>query len=135
MMSFSESISTCLLEKVVTVEGRASRAEYWWYALFTALVGPLIYGGFIALAYSVPSIENGIVKSLLAIVIILLVLCQILLLCSSVCVTIRRLHDIGKNGWWMFITFVPIIGNIILLVLLVTESEKGLNQYGAYSDI
>ena len=48
MMSFSESISTCLLEKVVTVEGRASRAEYWWYALFTALVGPLIYGGFIA---------------------------------------------------------------------------------------
>jgi uncharacterized membrane protein YhaH (DUF805 family) len=132
MMSFSESISTCLLEKVVTLNGRATRAEYWWYVLFTALVEPFVYGGLVALAYYVPSIENGIVKSLLAIVIILLILCQILLLCSNVCAVVRRLHDTGKNGWWMFISFVPFVGSLILLVFLVRESEKRDNRYGQY---
>lgn len=132
MMSFSESISTCLLEKVVTLNGRATRAEYWWYALFTAFIEPLIYWGFVSIAYSVPSIENGIVKSLLAIGLVLLILCQILLFCSIICAVVRRLHDTGKNGWWILISFVPFVGSLILLVFLVAKSEEGDNRYGIY---
>ena len=132
MMSFSESISTCLMEKVVTSSGRATRSEYWWYALFTSLVEPLIYGGFTRIAYMTQLIEDGIVKSILAIIIVLLILCQILTLCSSFCATVRRLHDSGKNGFWILISFVPIVGSIILLVFLIAESEKRDNEYGAY---
>ena len=132
MMSFRESISTCLIEKVVTLSGRATRSEYWWYALFTYLVEPLIYREFSGVVYMTQVIEDGILKSLLAIVLVLLILCQILILCSSVCATVRRLHDSGKSGFWFFILFVPIVGSIILLIFLVSDSKKEDNEYGAY---
>jgi uncharacterized membrane protein YhaH (DUF805 family) len=51
-------------------------------------------------------------------------------LVPSLAVMIRRLHDIGKSGWWFFISFIPLIGSIWLLVLLVTDSQPGENQYG-----
>lgn len=132
MMSFRESISTCLLEKVVTLSGRASRSEYWWYALFTSIVEPLIYGGFMGVVYMTQLIEDGVLKSILAIVLVLLILCQILILCSSVCATVRRLHDSGKSGFWFFISFIPIVGSIILLIFLISDSKKEDNEYGAY---
>jgi uncharacterized membrane protein YhaH (DUF805 family) len=47
-------------------------------------------------------------------------------------VSIRRLHDIGKSGWWLLIAFVPLIGGIWLIVLLATDSQPGNNQWGAY---
>lgn len=132
MMSFSESISTCLLEKVVTFDGRATRSEYWWYALFSYLVGPLISGGLMGTVYTVSSIGDGMVKALLVVLLALLILFQILFLCSNVCAAIRRLHDAGKNGLWIFISIIPIVGPIILLVFLIQESEKTDNKYGAY---
>ena len=46
-------------------------------------------------------------------------------------VLVRRLHDVGKSGWWYFIVFIPIIGVIWLLVLLATDSNPGSNEYGA----
>jgi uncharacterized membrane protein YhaH (DUF805 family) len=44
---------------------------------------------------------------------------------------VRRLHDIGNSGWWVFINAIPIIGSIWILVLLATDSQPGDNQYGA----
>ena len=49
----------------------------------------------------------------------------------SLAVEVRRLHDIGKSGWWWFITFVPVIGGIWLIVLLATGSQSGNNRYGS----
>jgi uncharacterized membrane protein YhaH (DUF805 family) len=48
----------------------------------------------------------------------------------SIAVTIRRLHDIGKSGWWYCIAFVPFIGGLILLVLTLLDSEPDRNEYG-----
>ncbi|MFN3568205.1 MAG: DUF805 domain-containing protein [Caldimicrobium sp.] len=45
-------------------------------------------------------------------------------------VTVRRLHDVGKSGWWILISLVPFIGLIWLLVLLCTDSQPGENKYG-----
>ena len=49
----------------------------------------------------------------------------------GIAVLVRRLHDVGKSGWWYFIVFIPIIGVIWLLVLLATDSNPGSNEYGA----
>lgn len=45
-------------------------------------------------------------------------------------VFVRRLHDIGRSGWWYFIIFIPVVGIIWLIVLLATDGEPGENQYG-----
>ena len=133
-MSFKESISTCLLEKVITLDGRATRAEYWWYALFTSLIGPVLMGCFGFVIDSIQIVEGDVVKSLLAVLLVLLILCQILIFCSSISVTIRRLHDIGKNGLWILISFLPVIGNIVLFLFLIQESEAKDNLYGSYQN-
>lgn len=133
-MSFKESISTCLLDKVMTLDGRATRAEYWWYALFTSVIGFVLMGCFGLVIDSIQIIENDVVKSLLAVLLVLLILCQILIFCSSISVTIRRLHDIGKNGLWILISFLPVIGNIVLFLFLIQESEAKDNLYGSYQN-
>jgi uncharacterized membrane protein YhaH (DUF805 family) len=48
----------------------------------------------------------------------------------SLSVTVRRLHDIGKSGWWYFIAFLPLIGGIILFVFTLLDSEPYANQWG-----
>ena len=52
------------------------------------------------------------------------------LIIPSIAVSIRRLHDIGKSGWWLFISLIPIAGPIWLLVLMFIEGTQGTNQYG-----
>ncbi|CAG1023350.1 partial Inner membrane protein YhaI, partial [Patescibacteria group bacterium] len=47
-------------------------------------------------------------------------------------VSVRRLHDTGRTGWWLLIAFIPIIGAIALLVFFFQDSQQGDNEYGAY---
>jgi len=49
----------------------------------------------------------------------------------SLAVTVRRLHDIGRSGWWMLISVIPIIGWIVYLIWLVRDSQLAVNQYGS----
>jgi uncharacterized membrane protein YhaH (DUF805 family) len=51
-------------------------------------------------------------------------------LVPSIAVTVRRLHDTGRSGWWILISLVPVIGWIVLLVFMLTDSQPGSNQYG-----
>ena len=115
----------------MTTNGRATRSEYWWYVLFTNLVQPLILVGYSISISAITSIDNGIFQSLLAVMMVLLSLCQILLFLSSICVAIRRVHDIGLSGWWFILILIP-IGNLILMLLLLKDSEKNDNKYGEY---
>jgi uncharacterized membrane protein YhaH (DUF805 family) len=48
----------------------------------------------------------------------------------ALAVGVRRLHDIGKSGWWLFISLIPLVGSLWLLVYAVTDSQPGDNQYG-----
>lgn len=54
----------------------------------------------------------------------------LLLFLPSLGVAVRRLHDLGKSGWWFLIGLVPLIGGIVLLVWFCTEGEEASNQYG-----
>jgi uncharacterized membrane protein YhaH (DUF805 family) len=52
------------------------------------------------------------------------------ILIPGLAVTVRRLHDTGHPGWWYFISLIPIVGSIILLVLLATDSDSEENRFG-----
>lgn len=103
------------LKNYVGFEGRAQRMEYWMFTLFNAII--------------------AMVLSLLVYVseflYFLVVIYYVAVLLPSLAVTVRRLHDTGKSGWWILISLVPLVGSIILLVFVCTDSQAGDNQYGA----
>ena len=51
-------------------------------------------------------------------------------LLPSLAVSVRRLHDIGRTGWWLFIYFVPVVGPLLLLYFFVQPSDEAPNRYG-----
>jgi uncharacterized membrane protein YhaH (DUF805 family) len=130
-LSFSEAIKTCFL-KYAEFRGRASRPEFWWFALLYYLV---IFVPIVSLI-AVDSVGRGdqpwdeadmnVAGVVFGIVIGVAVLA---LLIPYLAVGTRRLHDTGKPGWWWFITLVP-FGSIILIVFWAIEGDKGSNQYG-----
>jgi uncharacterized membrane protein YhaH (DUF805 family) len=101
--------------------GRASRKEFWMFVLFNMIFAFIAVILDSILGSSDNNTGYGIFSSLYTLAIIL----------PSFSAEVRRLHDIGKSGWWIFISFVPLIGSIWLLVLLSQEGNQGENQYGA----
>ena len=95
-------------------KGRARRKAYWMFVLIWLIAAMILVAIDNALG------TNGIFAGLyfLASFVPLLAL------------AVRRLHDIGKSGWWFFIQLVPIIGGIWYLILMVTDSQPGSNEYG-----
>lgn len=126
-MNFSESISTCL-NKCTNPNGRASLSEFWWFYLFCYLVNIVALLLFSLIGYTISGID-GLLVSLP----ICSIICGIVNFFLMLAVTIRRLHDTGHSGFWYFIIFVPLIGSIWLLILLLTsnneENEYGLPEY------
>lgn len=120
MMTFSESIKTCLTKKYFTIKGRATRAEYWWFQLFVHL---LMFVPFLAI---MPFVEESSGVEPIAIFVMLLIA---LLLCPNFCVTIRRLHDAGFSGWYYLVNLIPYVGGIILFVMTLMGSDKD-NKWG-----
>ncbi|NGP89396.1 DUF805 domain-containing protein [Fodinibius halophilus] len=114
-----------VLNQYADFEGRARRKEYWMFALINMGItfGILILSGLLALITSEPT--AFIVPA------ILLTLYSLAIVIPGLAVTIRRLHDTNRSGWWMFINFVPLVGPIALFIFLVEESHPGKNQYGA----
>ncbi len=100
--SFGGAIRSCWT-KYATFKGRANRCEYWYWVLFTAIFAWIPFIGEIAsLVFLVPSLA----------------------------VVVRRLHDIGKSGWWYLFVLIPIVGWILLIVWFCTASQEGENKYG-----
>lgn len=104
-------------------EGRARRKEYWMFVLFNAMITIILYApmliGLVTESQAIMSIGVGLVA-----------LYSLAVLIPSIAVVVRRLHDQNKSGWYYFIAFIPFIGGIWLLILLVTEGTPGPNQYG-----
>ena len=115
-MSFTEAVSDAF-SKYVTFSGRSSRSAYWWFYLFSILVG--IAAFLIDLALDTGGIVYG--------------LTGLALLLPSLAVFFRRLHDAGHSGWWWLIALVPLIGAIVLLVFTLQGSEPP-NQWGTGPD-
>jgi uncharacterized membrane protein YhaH (DUF805 family) len=102
--------------------GRARRKEYWFFSLFHSLT--VISGAFLADALSK---ENRTIGTIFGSIVVLYFLASIV---PTLAVTVRRLHDVDKSGWWYFISFIPFVGPIWLLILTCTDGTPGPNQYG-----
>lgn len=127
MMSFKEAISICLEQKYSTISGRASRAEYWWFTLFMYLVYIVIYT-LLAVMMIYLYLGSGAQMFAALLVIGLMGIISILLIVPSICVTVRRLHDIGRSGWWILLSFVPIV-RFVILVFTLMPSQPTANEY------
>ena len=108
-----------VLKKYAVFSGRARRKEYWYFVLFNAIIS-FVLGIIEALAGIAPGTDYNVLAGLYSLAVLL----------PSIGVVIRRLHDTGRSGWWLFIGLVPLIGAIILLVYMVSDSEAGTNEYG-----
>ena len=116
-----------VIKQYADFEGRARRQEYWMFALINAIVSLALIG--LAVVF-VGAVKNDTGATLAMLFYAMYGLYSLFVLIPGIAVTVRRLHDIGKSGGWFFIGFIPLIGGIWLLVLLVTDSQPGKNEYG-----
>lgn len=108
-MDFSTAIKTCF-SKYIDFKGRARRSEYWYFFLFSFLlqsgvnmvVGTDLASGLVSFGLLIPSVAVGA----------------------------RRLHDIGRTGWWQLLLLIPPIGWIVLVIFLIKHGQEGENRYG-----
>ena len=104
--------------------GRARRKEYWMFVLVQTIVmiGLMILDSFLGLDFELQGISLGYGYLYLIGLIVHFI--------PSLAVIVRRLHDVGKSGWFYFIFLIPLIGVLWLLVLYCTEGQKQDNKWG-----
>ena len=114
-----------VLKQYADFKGRARRKEYWMFFLIHLLI--LIGLSFLLVFISGGLVDNGEPSSLGLVIIGGYFLATIV---PTLAVTIRRLHDTDKSGWWYLITLVPYIGSFIILIFTCMESYHGTNKWG-----
>ncbi len=98
-----------VLEKYAVFTGRARRKEFWWFVLINLIIAIVL--GWI----------SEVLSSIYSLAVLL----------PAIGVGIRRLHDTGRTGWWLLLSFIPLIGTIILIVFFAQDSQEGSNEYGS----
>ena len=111
-MTFGEAVRSGF-EHYAKFNGRASRPEFWWWVLFVILMG--IGANLIDLAIGAPVFSA---------------ITGLGLLLPNIAVSIRRLHDTDRSGWWILIWLIPLIGLIVLLVFYLQQGDPGENRFG-----
>jgi len=108
------------LKKYTVFSGRSRRSEYWYFVLFSFLFS-MVAGVLDSILGTEKIIGSyGLIFSIYYLAIIT----------PSIAVGVRRLHDIGKSGWMLLLSLIPIIGGIWILILMVRDSDAGENKYG-----
>ena len=115
---------TLALKKYAVFNGRSRRREYWMFFLFCVIVYffAMILDNAFGIAFNVAEESTGVGPIYLA--------ASLALFIPSLAVSVRRLHDIDKSGWFYLVLIIPLIGAIWFLVMMITEGTKGTNQYG-----
>lgn len=109
-----------VLQNYATFSGRARRSEYWYFVLFNIIFAVVAMILDNVLGIAMDGVGYGPIYGLYVLA----------LLIPGLAVGVRRLHDVGKNGWMFLIAFIPLIGAIWLLVLFCTDSQQGTNKWG-----
>lgn len=100
--------------------GRASRSEFWWFCLFSLIVGVVV-----CVVFSFSETATTVVSTIV----------NLALLLPGLGLAVRRLHDIGKSGWWIFLGLIPLVGAIILIIWYCKESDPQSNMYGSEPNV
>lgn len=118
-----ENFIDVLKNKYAKFDGRASRSEFWLFWLVIIIVEVIF---FVLLNLIANAAGLGVVYWIFATV---LWLCLLAVLVPMLGLLVRRLHDVGKKGSWIFIALVPFAGGIWLIVLLASKPQEGANQF------
>ncbi|KDN79142.1 DUF805 domain-containing protein [Streptomyces olindensis] len=103
-----------VLKKYATFSGRARRQEYWMFTLISSLIYVVL------MVIDISTLGTGVIA----------VIYELAVLLPSLAVAVRRLHDTERSGWWLLIALIPLVGAIILLVFLASDSKGEANGYG-----
>ena len=103
-----------VLKKYAVFDGRAHRTEFWLFFLFNFII----------------SLFLGVIVGLVGGLWFITTLYALAVLIPGLAVSVRRLHDTNRSGWWILTGLVPILGWIALLIFYVEDSRPGANQYG-----
>ena len=112
-VSFIDGVRAAL-SRYATFKGRARRSEYWWFNLFYVLV----------------YLASGAVDARLGDSGAVIALALLGLFLPALAVSVRRLHDIGRSGWWVLISPIPFVGFVVMLAFTCEDSEPGTNEFG-----
>ena len=123
-MTLKGAVKICVGKKYADFSTRASRKEFWSFALFY---------WFLCLAMFMISILVDVVFEhsfqMFRLMVGVSVIIALLLMVPTYAVCVRRLHDTGRSGWWILLYFIPYIGAIALLIMLCRKSDED-NKYG-----
>ena len=114
-----------VLKQYADFKGRARRKEYWmFYLMHIIVVGVLCF----LLIFMSDGLDSAEEPSGLGLTVLGLYILATLI--PTIAVTVRRLHDTNRSGWWYLITIIPYIGKFVLLIFTCMESYNGMNQWG-----
>ena len=135
-MGFTEAVKH-VFRNYAVFQGRAGRAEFWWFFLFTVIVQWILQ---IPYQIGLSQIEganmvwgttpSGEVNALMIVGAALFFIWTAATIVPTISVTVRRLHDTDRSGWWWWLNFLCCIGWIILLVFELLPSTPGPNRFG-----
>jgi uncharacterized membrane protein YhaH (DUF805 family) len=114
-MNMIEAVKV-VFSKYVTFSGRARRAEYWWFVLFSFIVSLVLT----VIDFGVLGSEVGLLGNIWSLAVLL----------PSLAVAARRLHDTDRSAWWLLIFLLPLIGFIVLIVFFAQKGTEGGNRFG-----
>lgn len=134
-MTFQEAVRACL-SKYATFSGRASRSEYWNFYLFNFILCfglmmisiPTTVG--IVFSFNANLVSPKIAYVALRSIMLLPLLLYLGFACPFLAAHVRRLHDVGRSGWWLLIFFIPFVGLLLLLYWSAQPSDPRANAYG-----
>lgn len=106
------------MRRYATFGGRSTRAQYWLFTLILFLFSCVAF----ALDAAVGNVDEG--------ALFVTGIVYFAHFIPMLAVTVRRLHDTDRSGWWMLIAFVPFVGQIVMLIFLCTPSTAGANRFG-----
>lgn len=127
-MSFSGAVLRAL-QQFTVVTGRASWAEYWWFVLFQVLVWGALYACAAVVGIATPNGQATALGAIMLGVSLVLLVGVLVLLVPAIAVTVRRLHDTERSGWWALLLPVPLLALIVLVPCLL-PGNAGKNKYG-----
>ncbi|MBA5628744.1 DUF805 domain-containing protein [Moheibacter sp. BDHS18] len=116
-----------LFENYANFSGRARRSEYWYFTLTNFIITLVLY---IPMVASIGLSQNQEPGAMFWLLYGILMIYGLATFIPSLAVAVRRLHDIGKSGWYLLFYLIPLVGPILLLVWFFTEGEGNTNQWG-----
>jgi uncharacterized membrane protein YhaH (DUF805 family) len=128
-----EIFKTNVTQNYAQFAGRASRAEFWLFVLAQVIITFVFFllgigaAGLGVLLHSDTVTNDGLIT-----VVVLYLLYRIALIVPDLAVSVRRLHDTGKSGWWYLICLVPYVGGLVLFIFFILDSQPGPNQWGPH---